>query len=135
MSDKQKTKEKVKSAEEILRQIFPPPKNEAEKNDDANIIIAMKNYANQFLTPGTDTCKCNTNRIVVRHGGLDYCNVCTKILSTTHSDKEIDEEIIYLIRGLIHEMEDDFWRTENADDFEFYHKIKDKLIKIDRYER
>jgi len=35
------------TAEEILRNHIPPPKSEGEKNDDANIINAMHEFADQ----------------------------------------------------------------------------------------
>lgn len=44
------------NAKEILRKHLPPPKNEAEKNDDINIINAMEEYRNQptpFTPPRT----------------------------------------------------------------------------------
>lgn len=42
-----KTKEEI--AIEVLRKYLPKPTNEGEKNDDANIIKAMEEYANQLL--------------------------------------------------------------------------------------
>lgn len=37
----------MKTAEEILRNYFPKPTNEGEKNDDISIINMMKEYAQQ----------------------------------------------------------------------------------------
>jgi len=44
------------SCEDVLRKHIPKPINEAEKNDDINIIKAMEEYAGQLL--GRKYCTC-----------------------------------------------------------------------------
>ena len=111
----------MKTAEQILRTIFPAPKNEAEKNDDENIIKAMEEYRNQKTTLPIADIKSVCKHDYVKTGleGELYCYKCNSTLPIADSDNELDSLNFDRLKTLLsfskkYEISVQFWPDQTA---------------------